>query len=185
MDKLEKFILENRAQFDSVQPSSGLWERLNPANSVKRKGKSVTMVILYRAAAVILIFTLSYMLHEYIDFRKSKEYIISWSVYNQFPELKEAEIYYNQKVSARMKEIKPFFESNTILAVNVNSELAELDSIYSSLLADLNDNIANELIIEAMIMNYRMRLNILESLLSELKAEVKNNNNVGKDGISL
>jgi hypothetical protein len=36
---------------------------------------------------------------------------------------------------------------------------------------DLMDNIANEQIIEAMIQNYRIKLDILEGILSELKNE--------------
>ena len=104
--------------------------------------------------------------------------------YSQYPELKEAEIYYGQMISARMKEISPFFKTNTILAVDIKSELAELDSIYKSLQLDLSDNIANERIIEAMILNYRMRLNILESLLAELRTETNTINN-GKNGIHL
>ena len=53
--------------------------------------------------------------------------------------------------------------------------MLELDSTYAQLKLDLKDNVANEQIIEAMIQNYRIKLQILEKMLDHLKA-MKNNN---------
>jgi len=44
-----------------------------------------------------------------------------------------------------------------------------MDSIYSSLRKDLKDNINNKEVVEAMIQNYRIRLDILENMLQQIK----------------
>ena len=92
-------------------------------------------------------------------------------LYQAVPELKEAEYYYQSQVSMKMKELKPYFREVPGLSREVNDDLTELDSVYVSLKRDLADNVANEQVIEAMIQNYRMKLEILEDLLQQLKAE--------------
>jgi hypothetical protein len=47
--------------------------------------------------------------------------------------------------------------------------MAQLDSICTDLKKDLKDNIANQEVIEAMIQNYRIKLQLLEDMLKLLK----------------
>ena len=49
--------------------------------------------------------------------------------------------------------------------------MEELDQVYEELKEDLNDNASNPEVIEAMILNYRVKLEILEELLDQLKAK--------------
>jgi len=186
MDKLEKFITDNREKFDENEPSPDIWRHLMinmNLNRIPKKGRSL-LVIFSRAAAVLLIFVLSYLFHEYRDFKRDKKNIAQVDIYRQLPDLKETEIYYSQLVNGKLQQIKPFLEKNPMLKSDLSFEMAELDSIYLSLRKDLQDNIANDLIIEAMIMNYKMRLNILEILLNELKTDQKNDK-IEKDGIPI
>jgi hypothetical protein len=104
-------------------------------------------------------------------------------VYEQVPELKEAESYYSKLVTFKLEEMKPFLMNNPGIRKEVNVDLMELDSIYSSLKNDLKDNIANDQIIEAMIQNYRLKLRILEELQAELKPENSKENEKPKASI--
>jgi len=45
----------------------------------------------------------------------------------------------------------------------------ELDEVYEELKEDLKDNASNPEVIEAMILNYRVKLEVLEDLLNQLK----------------
>jgi hypothetical protein len=47
--------------------------------------------------------------------------------------------------------------------------MAHLDSIRTDLKKDLKDNVANQEVIEAMIQNYRIKLQLLEDMLNLLK----------------
>jgi hypothetical protein len=44
-----------------------------------------------------------------------------------------------------------------------------MDKVFEELKEDLRDNAANEEVIEAMIQNYRLKLDILEEMLYRLK----------------
>jgi hypothetical protein len=175
-DNLEKFILKNREEFDIHEPGKEIWNKIEK-NIRPRRTINWRMAI-GRAAAVILIFAASYMVHDIIDGRnrdivrtgtkKEKELVI--------PELKEAEVYYSNLINDKLQEIKPMLSDNPMLEKEIRYDLHQLDSVYAGLKNDLRDNIANQEVIEAMIQNYRLRLSILEDVLSQLKPE-KNDNN--------
>ena len=116
MDKLEKFILENREKFDKNQPSPEIGKRLSSVSFVKTKAKSRYLFILSRVAAVVLIFVLSYMVHEYRDYVKDRENAGMMGIYRQFPELRETEVYYNHLVSGKLQKMKHFLEKNPMIA---------------------------------------------------------------------
>ncbi len=178
-DKLEQFIEDNRDSFDSFSPSQaeGIWNRIESDRKNKPNGKLILRYF-YRAASVLLIFGLSYMFHDYVD--KAKDSKLAEDkmkdIYQQLPELKEAENYYSNLVSSKMEEVKPFLANNPGISEAINVDLVELDSVYVSLKNDLKDNVANDQIIEAMIQNYRLKLRILEDLQAEIKKENKKEN---------
>jgi predicted CopG family antitoxin len=51
----------------------------------------------------------------------------------------------------------------------LTTDMEELDEVYAELKEDLKDNASNPEVIEAMILNYRVKLEILEDLLNQLK----------------
>ncbi len=175
-DNLEKFILENREEFDIHEPGQEIWDKIE--KNIKPEKRLNWRVIIGRAAAVILIFAASYMVHDILDnkkgemaqrgTRKEKELII--------PELREAEVYYSNLINEKLQEIKPMFSEDPMLEEEIRYDLNQLDSIYDELKKDLRDNIASQEVIEAMIQNYRLRLAILEDVLSQLKPEEDDNN---------
>lgn len=169
-DQFEKFVLENMEAFDKEKPSPAIWKELSRAPRSRVKSKK-SLIFLSKIAAGIMIFILSYIFHEYHDFSQEREKSGLVDVYNQFPDLDEARDYYSYQVVRRMKEVAPYLQDNPDIAGAYEEDIMELDSMYTSLKMDLMDNIANEQIIEAMIQNYRIKLDILEGILSELKNE--------------
>ncbi|MFO7658153.1 MAG: hypothetical protein R6W78_13925 [Bacteroidales bacterium] len=174
-DKLERFIIENSNAFDALEPGDGVWTKIEKNI---RPGKTINWYkVMGRVAAVILIFTLSYMVHEALDIKstrlsgkdakKGKEIIIT--------EIREAEIYYSGLINEKLQEIKPMLSDNPMLEKEITYDLSQLDSIYASLKKDLKDNIASQEVIEAMIENYRLRLTILEDILIQIKPEENDN----------
>jgi hypothetical protein len=83
----------------------------------------------------------------------------------EIPELKEAELYYTGLIDARLQEIKPFLAEYPEIELEMEADLSDLDNVYNSLKNDLKDNVANQEVIQAMIENYRTRIDILEEML--------------------
>lgn len=170
-DKFKKFITEHREEFDFREPDPGIWKKIEAKIRVKREIR--WRVVLSRAAAVLLIFAASYALNDWIHTMKSKEISDERSSKekkeNAIPGLHEAETYYTNMVNQKLNELKPLMENCPSLQEELNFDLSELDSVYSELKADLKDNMANQEVVEAIIENYRLKIRILEDLLTEME----------------
>ena len=122
--------------------------------------------VLRIAASILLIMTVS------IGFLwlkgNSTRYADGVSLQDLSPELAEAEIYYNQLVEAKMSLIKSSHADADLVQV-VTKDFEMLDSAYNELKTDLKDNMYNEEVIDAMIQNYRIKLQILESILENIE----------------
>ena len=84
-------------------------------------------------------------------------------------ELIEAEAYYSSLISIKKEEVFRLTASNPEVRHEIDMEMVDLDRVFSELKEDLKDNADNEEVIEAMIQNYRVKLDILEEMLLELK----------------
>jgi hypothetical protein len=172
-NRFEEFIRNNREAFDTRDPDPALWKKIEA--DIKPRRVINWKTIVSRAAAVLIIFAASYMVHEIINRDRSdlagrkvqqkqgKEIII--------PELQEAELYYSGQISEKLEAIKPILANCPGIEEELDYEMKGLDSLYTDLKKDLKDNIANQEVIEAIIENYRLRIAILEELLTELNPE--------------
>jgi len=182
MDNLEKFILQNREEFDFNEPSPEIWDKIE-----NRKPKSKIITInwkknILRAASVIIIASITFFIQEYRHRDEVKENTISQNNKNVIiPELKEVEDYYNNEVDRKMKEITKLANYNSEIQQHLETDLAELDSVYFELKNDLNDNIDNEEVVAAMVQNYKVKLQVLEEILYFLEAKNKNKDEKAKE----
>ncbi len=175
-DRLEQFISDHRDQFDLHEPDDRLWAGIESKISGKKTLRISWKVVMWRAAAVILIFGASYGVQEILRQRRSmlagqeeKEII------RGIPELREAEIYYTSLLNDKFSQIEPLIRENPELGESIQQDLSELDSIYAELQKDLRDNIANDEVVEAMIQNYILKIQILEDLLEYMDESSKTN----------
>ena len=179
MGKMEEFIKNNREAFDIHEAPDKLWEKVEKRlqnNSSRNRLK----IWLQRAAVVIVIFSMAFALSEFIHRNNPKQVILTAAKEQaSIPqELKETQAYYETRINARMKEMKPMFASYPGMEAEVHKDFSQLDSICADLKKDLKDNIANQQVLEAMIENYRTKLNILETLLENLKRKNSGHENV-------
>lgn len=168
-DKLEQFIAENRDQFDIHDPGERVW---NGINSEIHKGKKFPYIkkVIGWAAIILVTFSASFLLQEYLHRNHAMtERNDKKNNKIEIPELQEAQIYYANLVDEKILEIEPLLENRPELGSALKNDLAELDSIYAELQNDLKDNISNDEVVEAMIQNYRLKLEILEDFLSHLQ----------------
>jgi hypothetical protein len=171
-DRLEEFILENREQFDDLQPRQEVWDRIE-----KRKAPVLAIGwknIAWRAAAVIIIFFSSYAFFRLTDKDPVQP---SGGLYSGVPEdqsplageFREAEMYYTSQIEFMRAEVIRLSDGDPDIREIIDMEMVDLDKIFQELKSDLQDNTDNEEVIEAMIQNYRIKLEILEEILSQLK----------------
>jgi len=170
-DRLEQYISENRDQFDFHDPDERVWNGINKKIHRGYKLPSLKKVISW-AAVILITFGASYLLQEFLhrnntatDIKDKKHQKL------EIPELQEAEIYYANLVDEKIIEIEPLLAGQPELGNALKNDLAKLDSICTELKGDLKDNIANDEVVEAMIQNYRLKLEILEDFLQQLQGK--------------
>jgi len=88
--------------------------------------------------------------------------------------LKETEIYYSTLVNSLYMEATPLLTKNPEIKKELNTDLSQLDSICSDLKKDLKDNVSNQEVVEALIQNYRIKIRLLEDMLTILKENENN-----------
>jgi len=169
-DRLEDFVKQNREQFDLHQPDPSIWLKVNPANETPANESAVKerrpMRWLQVAAAIAVIFAGSTAGIYFLTGEKAETDFYSSELYQ---DILETEQYYNQMVSQRSDELQPFLTANPAAMEMLTMDMEELDDAYLELKEDLKDNASNPEVIEAMILNYTVKLEILEDLLNQLK----------------
>jgi hypothetical protein len=162
MDKLELFIRKNREDLDKYEPPKSSWRRIKAG---MKTGRSIVPVWFSAAAVVIAILGSALIL---FSLNQNKVVSISQGNTGQLF-LRETEVYYNSLVNKLYFEAKPLLADQPEIAYELRTDMAQLDSICTDIRRDLKDNVANQEVIEALIQNYRIKLQLLEDMLNLLK----------------
>ena len=136
------------------------------------QGKRRSMNWLRVAAALAIIFAGFTAGIYFLSGGRTQQDLYSSELYQ---EIRETEDYYSQLVSERYKEVETYLASDPAAKEMLDADMEELDQVYEELKEDLKDNASNPEVIEAMILNYRVKLEILEDLLDQLKAKENQN----------
>jgi hypothetical protein len=168
MDKFEKFIKENNATFNAQKADKAkMWAAISseleePAPKVIPLWKKLPFKI---AASIIIVLGIAS--------------IIKFNIQNTATnyantELQEIDMYYQNIVQSQVKLV----QNNQHLSKNNKEDflkfMDELDEEYEALKLDLKDNLDNELVLEAIINNYKKRIELMENLLKQIN-ESKHN----------
>ncbi|MDC0584228.1 hypothetical protein OAO55_00710 [Bacteroidales bacterium] len=178
-DRLEQFVLENSEEFDFLKPDKGLWNKISEQTfseeqEAKTKGINWTLV-LNRAAVLIVVFTLSFFANRYVTIKQQKgQSNVAINRYDEFPELQEANVMFTSQFRDMLSQVKLYEKEYPELIDELMSEIKELDDEFTGLETDLDDNIANQDVIESMIKVYKIKLMILEDCLMEMDMESSN-----------
>jgi len=164
-DRLEEFVKANRDDFDFREPSPELWQRI--ANQETQKKVVPFRKYLYRAAVILVIISIGTAVIWQSGMFSSNR--MAKNADPELLELMETEEYYSSQVDKKMQEIRKCYYTNPELKDEVESDLNELESMYKVLKTDLEDNISNRSVIEAMIENNRYRLKLCDDVLEQIK----------------
>lgn len=185
-DSLENFVKQHREEFDLREPDPSLWLKINPPaadGSLSAVDGSIPVGKEHRplrwlrvAAAIAVIFAGSSAGIYFLTGGNNNVDLYSNEIYM---EMQETEQYYTQMVAERYTELEPYLVSDPMAHEMLTADLDELDQVYGELKEDLKDNASNPEVIEAMILNYSIKLEILEDLLNQLKE--KENQDYEKD----
>lgn len=190
MDELERFIRKHRKDFDTETPGDQVWDRIRSERSTRRSPRRSISIIKWAVAASVVaglvVVSLVLLNSDNNQPMVTKEHAAqSEEQPTVMTELDEVEAYYASLINEQMESLSPHMKEDPGLEDLVKNNMSLLNSAYDELRTDLNDEVANEKIVEELIQNYRIRLLMLENLASQLKAKTELNNEESSNEINL
>ncbi|PKP53691.1 MAG: hypothetical protein CVT92_02920 [Bacteroidetes bacterium HGW-Bacteroidetes-1] len=165
---LEKFVCDNKEDFDLLEPSAGLWEGI--AERLPSKRRLIWQPLLLKAMAVAAIFIAGYFFSFLINQEIEIQPQTSSTLSPELQELFEAKAFYNLQIQERKDQVFHLAGNNAMIKNEISNEFNAMDKAFAELQLDLADQVANEIVIEAMIQHYRLKLELLEDILQQLQA---------------
>lgn len=161
MDRLEEHIRKNREDLDRYNPSSDVWVEIKRD---LRKSKRIIKPWQSAAAAILILAGISFLF-----VFKGKVTGLNENAVATDPRFKETEVYYNNLVNSLYREATPLLTGYPDLKKELTTDISQLDSICAQIKNDLKDNVDNQEVVEALIQNYRIKIRILEDMVTILK----------------
>ena len=191
MSRLEKFINNNRGEFDDMVPSEKLWQQVEAAIT-KKPGKlfRLSPVIRWSTAAAVLIivaaaaFTLINKKNpvEKTLIAKSKDTVVTDLITlapEEAPEMNQ----FAKLIAGKQEELKLLSKEQPALYQKFAKDITQLDSSYNILKNKLSITPNREMLIEAMIQNLELQLNVLNqqlNIIQQIKQSKKHNHEKNK-----
>lgn len=178
MDNFEKNIRDNKAFFDDKKADKAkMWEHINSELDKKpsRVIKFSKLSYLKIAASLLLFFGLSATVGVAIFNNAnsaSQNTIVS-------KELMEINMHYGNLVSHQVKLVKNHPKLPNSDKEEFLSFMDELDLEYLELKIEMDKNLDNEIVLEAIIQNYKKRIELIENLLSRISESKIEKDNYG------
>lgn len=176
MDGLEKFVKNNREQFDAAIPKGDIWAGIEEALQNEKNAKvvplqtsskpKVSIRYLKIAAVALALITVGGVLGSYLTVQWQQQSAMSLGDIS--PEYAELEDFYVQQINYNIKKLE-----NTAYQQEVLADLADLDANFKELQQELgtSQGVDKEDLIHLMIENYNTKIEILERVLNELQEE--------------
>lgn len=172
-NKLEQFVRKNAEAFDSHEPPAMAWDSIEKELPVPKPTLVRTLwPYAWKVAAAVLIFTSAWLLNDYRDQKKISETYYSnaeTAASPELAELSEAEAYYTTQISSKQAELAKYARQHPEIMQDLKKEFNEMDKNKAELKKDLVESNADEKVIEAIILSYRVKLEILDQMLTELR----------------
>lgn len=172
LDQLEKFVLDNRDEFDDLEPGKDLFKELDTPKKKIIHLDSWKMIS--RVAAALVIFSLGFALNEYLSKDKVSGVATEAEILMENDSMRmafeEMQFYYTSQINAVKNEIILLSNSDAGISQELDFQMEEFNAIFEELKNDLKDQANDEEVLEAMILNYRVKLRLLEDMKVQLNS---------------
>ncbi len=177
MDNFEKHIRENVAEFDEHKADrSKMWAKISQDLEVKAPKviplwKSSKLRI---AATLLILFGLAgFMGIQFFGAGSSDE--------TQYAskELLDIDMHYKGLVSYQVQLVQKNKNLTEEDKTEFLSFMDELDAEYEQLRIEMRNNLDNEVVMEAIVSNYKQRIELIENLLKQINESKLNDENYG------
>jgi len=170
IDNLERFVIDNRDEFDSDIPSLKVWAEVDRQLHQPKRKPFRWRGLLQMAAAVLFLLLAGGVAGSFLTQDTGSEASAILQEVN--PEFFEMEEYYQVQINQRVQTLASYDPSSTVL-----SDLQAIDKAMQELREDLEQapRGKEQEIVENMIRTYQAKLAILEIVLQRMEQNGKTN----------
>lgn len=188
-DKLERFIRDNREDFDTEEPRPDLWSKIEqgitipepkstdePVHRLNSRAEGRPSLngqlwggkafFNWQVAASVAVLLLAgaflYLNYQYRVTEQPEVVAVSPAYAKEFA-------HYTRLIDDKRNELKQMTESNPALYAQFATDLNRLEHSYQSLKADLPQNPNQEVLIQAMIQNLQFQIDLLNQQLNVIQ----------------
>lgn len=169
MDKLEKYINDNREEFDDRSAPSYMYDNIqSQVSGTPKKNRNTPIWLMSKvAAAFAVVLAAGVVIGFYLNDRGGDRYMED----KVFRDYIDVEKQYVKDINYKMNALKAHD-----LDPQIDADIMQLDEVYAELKKELHkgNNVNNDKIIEALIMNYEVKVDMLEKVLSKVKSAEEN-----------
>ncbi len=173
-DNFKDFIQANKDQFDSIEPSPESWNKIEQ-RVYKDKPLIRTTILLRVAASLFLILGAAWIGIQIVstpqnqvavEEAQSIEDSATYAFYGMSDELVEVEKFYVSEVNMKEEKLASFQVDEDLM-----EEVEKLKLEFDQLKEEMSTSPDPMQVVEALINNYQLRLEILQSILDQLEKE--------------
>lgn len=178
MDYFEKHIRDNKALFDEHKADRAkMWSKieLELSNTEPKAVPLWKSPILRVAASVVLLLLLSFLIG--ITVYDSQQPGGQSNMVSQ--ELMDIDMHYSNLVQHQVQLVKDHPDLSQEDKEEFLSFMDELDEEYEVLKLEMQKNLSNERVLEAIIGNYKKRIELIENLLRQINDSKMINDDYG------
>ncbi|HUR65710.1 MAG TPA: hypothetical protein VMZ03_05110 [Chitinophagaceae bacterium] len=175
-DNLERFIRQNRRDFDEAQPSAELWSKIQATVPVRKNAKRFTLRDIYKwsavAAMIVIILCSVYFLvtrknsHEIVKTDNPAEQVNPNESGIITPEYAAEFTTVYRSIGEKQKELQTLTAEQPGLYQQFQQDLLALDSSYQLLMTQAAHSPNRDVLLRAMIQNLRLQAELLSRQLN-------------------
>lgn len=182
-DNIEEYISQNRSEFDQDTPPPMVWMNIEKHLDQKQNSTAIVreiktpgiMRIMQVAAMFVVVMGVGLLIGLQLNNGNGNAYASP-----QLQEFVEAEKHYSKEIDKMWTVVNA---SGVEEKETIQEDLNALDAVYNELKNELlsNPKADTDYVVNAMIDNYRAKIDILETVLEEYTTEKTNNQQINLD----
>lgn len=180
MDNLEDFIKKNKGEFDNKTPAPDMWKRIQAEQAIDkvvempaRNRPKFPMQAMKMAASFLILALAAFGTYKLVVTDEPSKSLTTESA-DEF-NIAEVDAYYQKQVNVSLVKVEALIENEEILN-EVREELKILDSEKARLMTDYDSDSDKKEVVQALMNTYRMKLQVLENIVSLLDEEENEEN---------
>ena len=177
MDGFEKHIRNNRDQFDEHKADrEKMWKHIQAGLEEKKAGDMPKIIPLWKRGWFMVAASIAIVVGLGITLLFNQP---SPTQLAETTELLEIDLYYENIVAQQVKMVNDSEELSKEEKAEFLQFMDELDEEYKLLKGELNKGLDNEQVLEAIVIHYQKRIDVIQSLLTRINQSKKESNEKG------